>query len=149
MTLGGYISVEFDIKSPAYRFCQGYMKIAKTTRDQFSTEEVEVDLPSEKKKVRLRMEGFQISEWFNTLVIPDLIDSDDDDEDEANSRDPDYFTKLEGTMTVIQTEGCDGGRAYWTIQYEKVSEDIKDPRFIADTTTRYFQAMDERIFSNP
>ncbi|XP_010498912.1 PREDICTED: uncharacterized protein At1g24010-like [Camelina sativa] len=149
MTLGGYISVEFDIKSPAYRFCQGYMALAKTTRDQFSTEELKVDLPSEKKKVRLRMEGFEISEWFNTLIIPDLIDSDDDDEDEANSRDPDYFTKLEGTMTVIQTEGCDGGRAIWTIQYEKVSEDIKDPRFIADTTTRYFQAMDKRVFSNP
>ncbi|XP_010501567.1 PREDICTED: uncharacterized protein At1g24010-like [Camelina sativa] len=105
------------------------------------------------------MEGFQISEWFNTLIIPDLIDSDDDDEDEANSRDPDYFTKLEGTMTVIQTEGCDGGRAIWTIQYEKLpdlidstsddDDDIKDSRFIMDTTTRYFQAIDERIFSNP
>ncbi|XP_010477708.1 PREDICTED: uncharacterized protein At1g24010-like [Camelina sativa] len=149
MTLGGYLSVEFDIKSSANRFCQGYMAIAKPTRDQVSTEEIEVDLPSGKRKVKLRMEGFQISEWFKTLAKPDLIDSnsDDDDEEEANSRNPDYYNKLEGTMSVIHTEGCDGGRAYWTIQYEKVSDDIKDPRFIVDTTARYFQAMDERIFS--
>ncbi|XP_010460172.1 PREDICTED: uncharacterized protein At1g24010-like [Camelina sativa] len=144
MTLGGYISIEFDIKSPAYRFCQGYMKIAKTTRHQLSTEEVEVDLPSEKKKVRLRMEGFQISELFKAITTPFI--SCTVDPEEAKSRNPDNYKKLEGTMSVIHTEGNDGGRAFWTVEYEKVSDDIKDPRFIVDTTARYFQAMDERIF---
>lgn len=92
------------------------------------------------------MEGFQISKWFKTLPKPDLNDS---TSDEAKSRDPDNYTKLEGTMNVTTTEGEDGGRAIWTLQFEKVSEDIKDTRFIVDYTTRFFQAMDEMIFSNP
>ncbi|XP_010477717.1 PREDICTED: uncharacterized protein At1g24010-like [Camelina sativa] len=93
MTRGGYLSVEFDIKSPAYRFCVGYMLIAKPIIDKVSTEEVEVDLPSEKKKVRLRMEGFQIPEWFKTLAIPFIRST--IDREEAKSRNPDYYKKLD------------------------------------------------------
>ncbi|XP_019099188.1 PREDICTED: uncharacterized protein At1g24010-like [Camelina sativa] len=141
MTLGGYLSIEFDIKSPAYRFCQGYMKIAKPTKNKALAEEV----PTEKKKIHLRMEGFQISEWFKTLAIP--FSHSTIDHEEAKSRNPDNYKKLEGTMTVIHTEGNDGGRAFWTVEYEKISDDIKDPRFIVDSTAIYFQAMDENIFS--
>ncbi|XP_010477721.1 PREDICTED: uncharacterized protein At1g24010-like [Camelina sativa] len=144
MTLGGYLSVEFDIKSPAFRFCQSYMAIAKPTRDQALVEELEVDLPTEKKRFQLRMMGFQISEWFKTITTPFINCT--VDHEEAKSRNPDNYKKLEGTMTVIHTEGNDGGRAFWTVEYEKISDDIKDPRFIVDTITRYFQAMDERIF---
>ncbi|CAH8253473.1 unnamed protein product [Arabidopsis lyrata] len=143
MSLDGYFSVEFEIRSPVEKFCQGYMEVAKPRNDKVSSDVREV-LPSGKRKTQLRMEGFQISEWFRSLAKPLAYST----SDMAKSRNPDYYTKLEGTITVIHTEGIEGGRAIWTLQYEKISSDIKDTLFIIDITTIYFKQIDERIFSN-
>lgn len=74
------------------------------------------------------------------------------DSEVANGQNPDSYTKLEGTMTVTDTEYKNGGRAgraIWTVQYEKISDDIEDPQFITDTTAKVFQRMDEGILAHP
>lgn len=102
-------------------------------------------LPSGKRRTQLTMEGFQFSEWVRTLAKPCPIYG---NSEEGKAQNVDNYTKLEGTMSVIHTEGIDGGRATWTVQFEKVSDDMNDPENIISTTIWYFKRMDQKIFSN-
>ncbi|KAG7655356.1 unnamed protein product [Arabidopsis thaliana] len=136
MTLNGYLSTDFHIKSPAKKFFQTCIETMDLPKDDVTVEIEEVAL--EKKKTTFRIEGFQISEWYNSFkgtITPDT----------ATSQNPDGYKKLEGTMTITHVEDNDCDRAILTVKYEKISSDIKDPGTIMDTFVEFFKEMDEYL----
>ncbi|CAH2033765.1 unnamed protein product, partial [Thlaspi arvense] len=137
MVLNGYLSVEFDIKSPANEFFQTYIEIMDLPKANAMVK-TEV-IAFGKKKTTYRMCGFHISEWYKTLrgTI-----------DKATWQNPDFYRKLEGTMTVTHVEDNDRDRATLTVEYEKTRPDIEDPKSIMDTIVDFFKELDKYLLES-
>ncbi|XP_010498914.1 PREDICTED: uncharacterized protein At1g24010-like [Camelina sativa] len=133
MTLNGYLSTDFYIKSPANEFFQTCINILDLPKGNV-TEEIEA-LPSEKKKTTFRIEGFQVSEWYESLEgnVSHSV---------STWQNLDGYKKLEGTMTIIHVEDNNRSRGIFTVKYEKISSNIEDPKSIVNTFVDFFTEMD-------
>lgn len=111
----------------------------------FTIVTVEIEaVPLEMKKTTFRIEGFQISEWYNSLkgTITD---------DETTWQNPDGYKELRGTMTITHVEDVydrNRVRAILTVKYEKISSAIEDPNFIIKTLVEFFTEMDEYLLES-
>uniref|UniRef100_A0A1J3IN72 Bet v I/Major latex protein domain-containing protein n=2 Tax=Noccaea caerulescens TaxID=107243 RepID=A0A1J3IN72_NOCCA len=138
--LNGCFSDEIILKSLGHKFFEAYISTMGLSKASATgTEEVVDDIPILKKKRTLRMKAIPIAKWYKKSI--------DETSDKTNPawQNPDWYSKLEGTMSVSQVQGDDLVRATWTMEYEKTSSEIDNPTFIRDNCVEFFKKLDESL----
>ncbi|CAA7036087.1 unnamed protein product [Microthlaspi erraticum] len=115
--LNGYLSDEFDIKSPFHKFFEAYNSMMGLSEASATGDKDNVDnIPVVKKMRTVRTKAIPIAEC-----------------------------KLEGKMSFAKLDDDDLVRATWTIEFEKPSSEIDDPKFIRNNCVAFFTKMDESL----
>ncbi|CAA7036081.1 unnamed protein product [Microthlaspi erraticum] len=139
--LNGCLSDEFDIQSDEVKFFGAYKSTMGRPKGS-GTVDVEVmldDKPLFRMKTTCKMSAIPIAEWYKTSIDATV------DKTNPAWQNPDWYSKLEGTMTVTHVEGDAFARATWTIEYEKTRPEIDDPTFIRDNCLEFFTELDESL----
>ncbi|CAA7036080.1 unnamed protein product [Microthlaspi erraticum] len=55
------------------------------------------------------------------------------------------FKTLRGTITVTPKEEGDGSHVMWTVEYEKLYEEIEDPQYLVDVAHKNFTELDDDL----
>ncbi|CAA7036085.1 unnamed protein product [Microthlaspi erraticum] len=123
--LNGFLSYEIILQSPFHKFFEAY-------NSMMGLSEARVTRTLSKKAI-------PIAEWYKTSI--------DATTDKTNPawQNPDWYSKLEGTMSVVRVKRGELVRAIWTIDFEKPSSEIGDPTFIMDNCVAFFTNMDESL----
>ncbi|CAA7036078.1 unnamed protein product [Microthlaspi erraticum] len=117
MALHGVSSGELEIKSPADMFFKAFTDDVNGPFDK-TAEDNTVTTDREKRTVTMVMSGCLISESYKTV---------------------------KAIVTVTPKKHGSGGNVVWTVEFEKIRRDIKEPHFIIETLINYLKETDQDL----